>query len=350
MNAILRCTLATLAIAGLMTASPALASKPAPSKPGVLIVEDGAGLFSRDGIKKAKNEFAQLKSTNERQVTILTMSTLPAADAAEFDKIGADDKTAARGFWADFTQREVRGERAKGVFVLVCRKPGHVHIVADRAMRDQGFDAGKQNKIREILLASFNDAKGKQDAEATPIRDKGLFDAVSTLRDDVPITTNSKPNKDDPKKEGSSVGKWICIGLCVLVGLWLIVGVFRALTGGGGGGGGGMGGGGGGGGGFFSGLLGGLFGAMAGMWLYNNMFGGGMSNAFGGDTGSGGDYGGGNDTESGTGDFGGDQGSGGDFDGGSGGDAGGGDWGGGGGGDWGGGGGGDFGGGGGGDF
>ena len=84
------------------------------------------------------------------------------------------------------------------------------------------------------------------------------------------------------------VGGWICLGLCVLLGVWLVIGIIRAFTGGGGGGG-GYGGGGGGGGGFGSSLMGGLFGAMAGMWLYNSMFGGhhdmGSNDAFAGDGG-----------------------------------------------------------------
>jgi len=96
-----------------------------------------------------------------------------------------------------------------------------------------------------------------------------------------------------------------------------------------------------GGGGFFSSLLGGLFGAAAGMWLYNNLFGGSYwdsSQAFGGETpptdAGTSDYDGDgsgdfdtNDSVDTGGDFGGDDFGGGDFDGGEfgGGDFGGGD-------------------------
>jgi hypothetical protein len=353
MSTVLRCSFATLAIAGLMTASPALASKEVTYHPGVLIVEDSANLFSRDAIRQAKEEFATLKSTHERQVTIQTLASLPAADAEALKKIESNDKAAMNRFWSDFTKKEARADRAKGVFILVCRSPGHVHVIADKPMRDQGFTDSKESNIRQILFEGFAAAAKEKDAAvAQSIRDKGLMAAVNELRYDVPVTTNPTSTtkngaKDAPSAEHINWTKWICIGISVLLGLWLVIGLIRAFSGGGGGGGGGYGGGGGGGGGFFTGLLGGMFGAMAGMWLYNNMFGGGTSSAFGGDSGSTGDAGSG--TESGTGDFSGDDGSGGDFDGGSGGDAGGGDWGGGGdagGGDWGGGGG-DFGGGGG---
>ena len=73
------------------------------------------------------------------------------------------------------------------------------------------------------------------------------------------------------KKSQSDLGAWLCIGVVVLLGIWLVFALVRAFTGGGGGGGGGGygGGGGGGGGGFFPALMGGLFGAAAGMWLYD---------------------------------------------------------------------------------
>jgi uncharacterized protein len=241
-------------------------------------------------------------------------------------------------FWADFTQSDAKGDRAKGIYILICRSPGHIHILADKALRDRGFDNAKESRVREILFASFKDAKDKSDTEQTSIRDKGLLDAISYLRSEVPVATTAK--NADAKKESSGIWGYVCIGLAVLLGIWLIFGLIRAFSGGGGGGGGGPGGGGGGGGGFMTGLLGGLFGAMAGMWLYNNLLGGHTdSSAWGGDN-SLGDSGG-SAGESGTGDFSGDSGSGGDYDGGSG---GGGDWGGGGdtgggGGDWGGGGG-----------
>src|SRR5262249_15110840 len=89
---------------------------------------------------------------------------------------------------------------------------------------------------------------------------------------------------DRPMREhgmnNSWVG-WVCMIVAVLVVVWVIFAIIRAIIGmfsggyGGYGGGPGYGGGYGyGGGGFFTGMLGGLFGSMAGMWIYNNMFGG----------------------------------------------------------------------------
>ena len=160
-----------------------------------------------------------------------------------------------------------------------------------------------------------------------------------------------KPAEAEAAQQGGGFnwGGILCIGIVVILGIWLLFGLIRSFTGGGGGGGGmagggGMGGGyGGGGGGFLSGLMGGLFGAVAGNWMYDRFFhdhssyGGGMEpRAYGNEgqaadgprdvSSSGGDF---DDADAGGGDAGGgdfdagDSG-GGDFDGGGGGDFGGG--------------------------
>ena len=105
-----------------------------------------------------------------------------------------------------------------------------------------------------------------------------------------------RPTPTAKKGGGTNIMSYVCIGLAVLLGIWLVVGLIRAFTGGGGvrrrvrrwrlGGGGG---------GFFPSLMGGLFGAAAGMYLYDSFMGGhssaSASDATGGDTGDAGDTG-----------------------------------------------------------
>src|SRR5205807_8678908 len=85
-----------------------------------------------------------------------------------------------------------------------------------------------------------------------------------------------------PARKANPIWGWICLGIVVLLAIWLVVALIRAFTGsgsGGYGGGGGGYGGGGGGGGFFPALMGGLFGAAAGMWMYDRFFSGHASAA-----------------------------------------------------------------------
>jgi hypothetical protein len=358
MNAILRCTLATLVVAvGLTSTNQAMASAQAKLISGELIVVDKADFFSNDAIKQAKADFALLQSANERRVVIHTINALPDDAKADFAKrSGVKEK---RDFWRQFAIEQAKTDKNADVFILICRSPGHVQVIADETMRKGGFVDKEEEDIAKIFIDKFNETKGKPPKETMALHDAALLAAVKELRLNLPITLAKSHNQAQghaaghqsttaPAKEGMGIMGYVCIGLAILAGVWLIFGVIRAFTGGGGGGGygGGMGGGGMGGGGFMSSLMGGLFGSMAGMWLYDNLLGGHTSSAFGGNAGVDNNYDGGSGPadEPGRGDFSGDQGAGGDFDDGSGGDTGG-DFGGGGG-DFGGGGG-DFGGGGG---
>jgi len=155
-----------------------------------------------------------------------------------------------------------------------------------------------------------------------------------------PLHATPPPAK--PAGAESSMLRWIVIAVGVFGGVWLLMAVMRAMSGGSGGGGAGsMGGAGvGGGGGFMTSLLGGLFGAAVGNWMYDSFFRGsgggwGASDAYGADPSTGNESAGedfGDDTPggdfdgSGGGDFGGGDSGGGDF---GGGDFGGGDFGGG---------------------
>ena len=359
MKTILRYGLAALAIAGLITASPVLAAGK-PSTSAQVVINDSANLFSASAIDKAKNIISSAMGEGNRQVHIETYKELSASERKELEATGADKAE----FWKKWAQGKAKGD--EGIVILVNRSPGHVKVLADKKMREHGISSDKVTKIEDMLYTGFHEAKKpkedgmpKSESEQMTVRDSALISVADYIKAALPTSTitphtnnkktastaSTSPASPEDDQQHSSIGKWICIGLCVLVGVWLVFGLIRAFTGGGGGGGGGMGGGGGGGGGgFMSGLMGGLFGSMAGMWLYNNMFGGHESSAYGGDTG-GGDMGG--SESAGGGDFSGDDGAGRDFDGDSGGgDAGGGggDWGGGGdvgggGGDWGGGGG-----------
>jgi len=332
MNAILRYGFATLAFVGLMT-GPVLATAAPAQTPATLFVEDSAKFFSESAKEKAKSIIASAMGAGNRQVHLETYEALSTEERASYDKKDSDKKK----FWEEWGKTKARGDR--GILIAICKSPGGIEVLVDSQFRDHGFSADKRAKLMTIFMDALpkaakvaKDKTDKSEKEAMDIRDAALISAAEFLKADMPTTLltpakDKNANKEQTKADGggSNLQKYLCIGICVLLGGWLIMGLIRAFSGGGGGGSGGPGGGGGGGG-FMSGMMGGLFGAMAGMWLYNNVFGGGMSSAMG-DSGSNMSDGGG--TESGgAGDFSGDAGSGGDFGGDSG---GGGDYGGGGG-------------------
>jgi len=311
--------------------------------PGALHVylNDASGFFSDKGIAQAKEAMEKTLFSGGLVMTVDVLARPP-----QGREVPTDEKQRGK-FFLDLARDLATADKARGIYILVCRSPGYVQVIADKATRERGFSLDDERKVRDILLEGFRAAsklEKESPQQAVEQRDKALLSAVQfvveDLRNTSPPTSGSSPNRvaapspaDLRGDNTSTIAGWICIGLAGLLALWLIVGFIRALSG--------MGtapaGGAPAGGGFFSSLLGGLFGAMAGMWLYNHLFGGGslLSGGEGGgiastDAGSPGGV-------AGEGDFSGDTGAGGSFDAGE--DGGGGDWGGG---DWGGDGGGDF--------
>jgi len=326
-------------------------------------IKDEAELIKKpENLAKINQVIKEIKKSYGKEVFIETTSTVPTADANRVKAmVEAKDRDGLKTYFFELSRNRAKVNTVDGVYVLVNKSPRWLQILTNKKTEPY-FDLNQVKEMRSIMETQFK--KGNYD--------EGFLEGVTFIRDQfaknppkTAVAPAVRPQGNKPAAETGGVfkdkeGNWnwtgiICVGLVVLVVIWLIFGLIRAMSGAGGGGyGGAPGYAGGGGGGFMTGLLGGLFGAMAGNWLYHNMFGGGGSQAYGGSdpgaspgssgddyTGSGGgvdDAGGGGGDDAGGGDWGG------------GGDVGGGDWGGGGG-DWGGGGG-DFGGGGfgGGDF
>lgn len=350
--------LAALVLTGLaLLAAPAAAEK-SPGPKGHSNVIDNAGFFSDDIVKKARSRVELIRDDFGKGLWIETIAKADSKDAVKSMAIRKYDE-----------------HKVGGVLVLISKEPEYLYIEMGKETAKRAFTQANRERLFEIFASHFRKKEF----------DKGLEEGI----DYVGQTYNANIGKLSAQSAAggaagrgaaskgdsflSKYGGWICIGLVVLLGLWLVVGLVRAFTrpaapAGYGGGPGYGGGGGGGGGGFMSSMLGGLFGAAAGMWMYDSFFRGssptgGMAPSAYGDTGGapapddsagpggGGDWGGGGAGAGGGGDWGGGgagAGGGGDWGGGDAG-GGGGDWGGGGdvggGGDWGGGGGGDGGGG-----
>ena len=342
--------------------------------PGTLAVDDKAAAFTPDGVAKAKGLMESASFQAPAHLTVMTGGDkdVPASLKVAFDAAKqTKDSAAGRKVVGDWAADAALQHPDKGVFVLVYTegKSAFVYVKSDRTTDLRGFGREDDRKLEQQLAAAFKAGD----------KDQGLYEATAYVVDRLKNSTvpakTATPAAGEPARNqrgGSNVslGGLICFGLLAAGVVWLIFGVIRALTqprggyGPGGYGGGGYGGGGygGGGGGFMSGMMGGLFGAVAGNYLYNNFMGGGSSlGASGMDSGGYGGAGGYPDASGGDGDYAGgsegggaggfddaDAGAGGFDDGGGAGgfdDAGGGDWGGGGdsgGGDGGGGGGGDW--------
>jgi hypothetical protein len=350
-------TTSVLMLAGALALSGSLSA----SEPGVLHVEDNGKVFTSEGIAKAEAAMSETTFLSKTHFNVVTYGKIPEAKRDAYEK-AKGTPTEKSKFFHDWAEQSAKAHKSRGVFVLISMEGAHIRAIDDRTTDvKRDFDSKDLKAVQEKFTEGFKLAFKETDAaKKKPLHDAALLEATNYVIDQLKNTTgNTTTNRNTTtgaanvkEKEGSNIMSYVCIGIVALLGVWLVIGIVRALTGGGGGGqyagGGGYGGGYGGGGGFMSGIMGGLLGAVAGNYLYNNFFGGhssasasdgyGSTGSTGNDTSGDGDYsggadGGGSDFGGDTGgDFGGDTGGGdfggGDFggDSGGGGDFGGGDW------------------------
>jgi hypothetical protein len=303
--------------------APAARADAAATYPGELRVEDNAGAFTPDGIKQAEDSFHGTTFKSPTHLTVVTVREVPEHRKQDFDAVAKNPER--RGQFFEAWAREMAQERReKGIFVLmfVDERRYIVRAVTDKASDVyRSFTDEAARTLVDRLSAGCERALGKPAEQARAERDAALLDATNyvaarlkeTAAPQAGETTWAAADDHGRRGGGTDIMGWICIGLAVLLGVWLVIGLIRAFSGAGGGAGGG-------GGGFFPSLLGGLFGVMAGMWLYNSFFGGESSamasDATSGDAGAG---------DTGEGNF--DDGASAGSEGGDWGDAGGGDWG-----------------------
>lgn len=296
-------------------------------------IRDQGKFFSPEAIKTANRKISELESKYHHQIHLETYAVVPSDKAAAVAQMKHAERDA---FFRSWIVDRAKATNARGLFVLICKEPAHIHADLGAGLSRAGFTPQARQRVVDSLMPDFRAKK----------YDDGLMSAVEQIGAEfakLPATSAAAHRAvpavpvhrvNHPPAQPANYTGLIMIGVLIVGGLILLRVLGRAFSGVGGyqPGMGGMGMGGGGGG-FGSGLMGGLFGALAGNWLYNS-----FSHPHGGQA-NGGEtqptvFG--NDDSSNTSDFGGnssDFGSGADFGGndfGGGGDFGGGDFGGGG--------------------
>lgn len=334
-----------LMVGAWLIAGPAMAQ----SKSAARLVQDDAGMFSAKAKDQANADIGKIKTSFKKDLAVETVARAPEPS----EKVTPEAK---RRFYNEWALDRFKNQQVNGVYVVLAKEPHILRIVVgDETRRQNVFTLSDEEKLTSIMLAEMK--AGKPDSALTKATEfvyttmathkQARTEAQKSGGAAAPISKSPSSNQQPQTPTAAGGTNWVTyliIGIAIFLGLWLLMGLFRGMSGAGGGASGMAGGGGGGG--FLTSMLGGLFGAAAGMWLYNNFLGGHSTTAYGAGPSST-DPGGSGASSEPTDVGGGGSVSGGDYDGGDagGGDAGGGDWGGGGG-DWGGGGG-DFGGGGG---
>ncbi len=292
---------------------------------GLGAVRDNGVFFSDSAKSEATRRISEIEREYKKDLVIETFKEIP-----EEIKQGVEltDKAALGRLFEQWTVKQAKQQKVNGVYILLSREPAHIQIVVGNETQNKAFTLMDRNNLSSLMLSKL---RKKQNDEALL---EGVNFVFTTMANHVipnNRTNNVSSSSAGPAVQGEQTEQanswgWIVIAVIGIGAIWLIVGIIRSVFGGrastaGPGMSPGYGGGG-----IFSSMLGGMFGAAAGMWLYDqfsgnhgNAWGADQDNRVGGSTGfsgqdtdysgTGGDFGG----DFGGGDSGGDASGGGDF-------------------------------------
>ena len=253
-------------LAGGLFASPAVQAE----------VHDHAGMFSKSAITEANEVADRMQREYKHQVTVETFKEIPQ------DLKGKYDEKNKKAFFQEWARKRAKDQHVEGVYVLICDNPKYLQPEVGSQTR-RIFSEKSETEFGDILKKNLKNNPNEALVKAVQFVDSTFSSNWSKVQDSGRPVPNSPVRRANPVMANNNLAGWVCFGLLGIMGLWMIVGLFRGMSGGGMGGPGmgyGMGAPGGGGG-FMSSLLGGMFGAAAGMWIYDSMFGHGSSSAWG---------------------------------------------------------------------
>lgn len=263
-------------------------------------LRDDAGMFSRDAVTRAKDAISKIEATYQVPVRVVTINTrggLPPADLAKdrFRELGG------RGFMVLFVKQDrdilFRGDASLASRFTRERQDSLRAAFAEQFKKGE-FDAGLLkglDSIKTILAATPVSGTLPLAAEREPVKGQAGQAAPPPARAPAKAgQAQAAPPVKAQAQQPWGLGTWIILGVGIFAALIVFKLIGNALGGGGNrgyagqpamgmnrpmpGAGPGYGpapgyGGGGGGGGFMTGMLGGLGGALAGNWLYNQFSG-----------------------------------------------------------------------------
>ncbi|HVK15920.1 MAG TPA: TPM domain-containing protein, partial [Fimbriiglobus sp.] len=229
MNKVLSVLAAAVLAGGWLTPS-ALASE---TSAGRMRVEDKAGAFTPEGVKKAEEAFANTSFKSPTHLTVVTVGEVPASRKADYEAAAKVPERRAQ-FFESWTRELAQTEREKGVFVLmfVDDKRYIVRAVTDKASDvHRSFTDADARALADKLSDGCKRALGQPADQAKATRDAALLDATSyvasQLKDtSVPAASETgraaSANTNGKRGGGTNIMGYVCIGLAVLLGIWLV--------------------------------------------------------------------------------------------------------------------------------
>ncbi|MBN8419445.1 MAG: hypothetical protein J0L73_11050 [Verrucomicrobia bacterium] len=225
-------------------------------------IQDDGAFFSEFAKTNASGTIQEVATKLRKDIAVQTFAAVPEDMKAAV--LQASKSATNRGF-SQWAEQLARSKGVNGVFILLVKQPAHLQVVVGNDTQRQAFTLMDREKLVQIMIQQLRDKKS----------DDALIDGVNFIsttmhshRSGGAVQAGGKSHA--AQQGGSSWLSTILIVMVIFVGFNLIRSLFRAMSGGGSSAGGvgqpyG--------GGFFQNMMGSMFGAAAGMWMYDQFFG-----------------------------------------------------------------------------
>ncbi len=262
------------------------------------VVQDEAGFFSADAIAKANIAIKEFydRTRSNRQIVIETYANIPAEKRSDYQPNNKEP------FFRKWVAERMKAREVNGVMILICKNPSFIELGVSEDLSGRFFTKNNRENLTADLIKLFKEKKYDEGllliTQAIPnsIRqNSGAGIRAGAVRIEPPKDLSDKIARGELKKPEPEESHWgwvLFLIVVLLIGMWILVALFRAafrpnptavppmssqppgnmgagygtgyaspmpLYGSGGGG-------------FFTNFLGGLFGAAAGHYLYDSFF------------------------------------------------------------------------------
>ena len=232
-------------------------------------IRDNAGFFSTRAKTEALKNIGEIGRRFNKDLVVETFSEIP-----HDIKQGVDlnNKTALSRLYEQWAEKQAKQQRVNGIYILLLKEPAHLHVLVGNDTQRNAFTLKDRDALVTLMLAKL---RNKQNDSALL---EGVTYVNATMRSHLPDRGRAPATGRNVRAPSSS--HWLLTILIIALVAWIVMRIVGRLFAGGGGGGAYSGGGamapgygGGGGGGLLTSVLGGMFGAAAGMWIYDQFSG-----------------------------------------------------------------------------
>lgn len=231
-------------------------------------LKDYAGLFTAAAVQKAVQDIQTLGKEFRQTLTIETFAQPPPGQVKRVEALKADARST---FFAGWLAERTQSLKGDGIYLLICKHPGHIQIGLGAATQQKAFTLANRDELAKSLAASFKAKQFDQgllkamdyisvtlakNIEKLATKDGGTLPkkqaSLAPVEKNDPVvvqpkevlTPATKENTDTPAPKVASAPPeaskqtrfdvtWILYGLGILIGLWFVIGLLRALFGGG---------------------------------------------------------------------------------------------------------------------